>query len=137
MTFKSILIITALIPLFTIVSCKEKSELGDLSPSSNVFAPENHTVFFEVDSVERNNYPYIQLYYHVRYDLIPDSSLISKIIIFRDGELKFRMSPTQSNVLHPRDFDVSHGAGYYYSFAFEEKDGTLSSFSEPYYVYFP
>ncbi|MCW3104079.1 MAG: hypothetical protein JWO09_2519 [Bacteroidetes bacterium] len=128
------------IALFILFSfgCRKKSELGELSPESNIFAPENpHTEFFIVDSIQVNAYPYVQLYYHIRYDLIPDASLISKIVIYRDGELALRLSPTQVNVYYPRDLNVYHSQTYAYTFAFEEADGTLSFFSNPHYVHVP
>ncbi|MCW3072144.1 MAG: hypothetical protein JWO44_2034 [Bacteroidetes bacterium] len=138
MLLRKFFALTALLTFLLTGGCTKKSELGELSPESNVFAPENpHTEFFIVDSVQVNAYPYVQLYYHIRYDLIPDASAISKIVIYRDGALKLRLSPTQVNVYYPRDLDVYHSNTYSYTFAFEEADGTLSDFSSPHYVHVP
>jgi hypothetical protein len=139
MTLSTKISLLLLLPaLLFIASCTKKSELGELDPSSNVFAPENtHTNFFEVDSVKTDPYPYVQLYYHIRYDLIPDATAISKIIIYRNGTLVLRLSPTQVNAFYPRDLGVDRYNTYSYTFAFEEADGSLSRFTDPFYVHVP
>lgn len=123
--------------LILIVACQKKSELDDLSPKSNVFAPENKNKFFVFDSVKTNQYPYAQLFYHVRYDLMPDPSVVSKIVIYRDGVLKFRLSLTQPNVYKPTDLSVYRFTTYNYTFALEDSNGGLSFFSDQLTVYIP
>ena len=114
-------------------SCTKKSEL-DALPYNN-FIPGDTTQFFVVDSIRGNPFPYIKLYYHIRYDQIAHPSEISKIIIYRDGIQKFVLSPAQPNVYSPTDMNVWRFTNYTYTFAFQDANGKLSRFSRNYPFY--
>ena len=126
--------------IFILNACTKKSELGDLK-KDNVMDPENSTDIFVLDSVRETlntAWPnsFIQLYYHVNYNLLKDQSKVSKILLYKDGGLKYTLSPTQVNAYFPTDYSVTSGQTYIYAFAIQEPNGSISKFSSPHSIYF-
>jgi hypothetical protein len=112
-------------------SCTKKSELEPLDAESNFFysPEETYNNYFIFDSTYSSQYPYVQLYYHLNPE-VPVAS-IYKIYIYRDGEIRFKLLPSQVNAFNPRDLNVSRFHTYNYTFAIAESDETITKVSLP------
>lgn len=117
-------------------SCSKKSELEDLTLSNNM-DPSNNVDIFVLDSVQTSQNPYIKLFYHIKYDLIKDTSKISKIVVYKGNTQVFDLPKAAFNAFSPTDLSVTRFNTYHYSFALRDKNGNLSKFSKVHSVYLP
>lgn len=134
--FKNILPFLVLFSLaFATNSCNKENELGELTP--NNMEAGNGIDVFVFDSAQANPFPYVKLFYHIKYEFVPDTSKIYKILVYRGNALVFTLSPDASNAFSPMDLGVDRFTTYYYRFALKESDNTISKLSEPHMVYVP
>ena len=127
--------------IVSLISCSKESGLDALE-ADNVMEPANPTDVFVLDSVRKSVAwagagTYLQLFYHVKYELMGDTTRISKVVIYRNGAECYRLGLHQMNTYNPKDYGVSVGHTYTYTFAFMEENETLSKLSAKHVIVFP
>lgn len=141
MTIKKYILPFLFLLILALSGCSKGTELGALE-KNNVLDPEDTTDVFVLDSTRTKLTPtgpsfFIQLFYHIRYDLIKDTSKIYKIALYKDGALYYKLPLNHPDTYRPTDYTVAVGRYYTYTFALLEDEESASKLSAEHIVGFP
>ncbi len=126
-----------LISLFALLlsSCdKKENELENLT-LFNAFDTDSGIELLTIDSVQRGygSTNFIKGYFHLNTTYV-DTSLLHRIILFRDGAEKARLSP--GNFTFFGDITAIPGATYNYQLSLIMKDSSYTKLTQPYVILF-
>lgn len=134
-TKRTTLILFILILGFSLTSCEKKeNELTDVI-LYNPYDLNSGIELVTIDSMTRNygSLPNLKGFFHINNEYV-DSSLVHRLILYRDGVEKGRLSP--GNFSFFVDITAQPGGTYNYQLSIIMKDSSYTKLSQPYIILF-
>jgi len=117
-------------------SCEKKeNELADVV-LYNAFDQGSGIELITIDSMTRSygSLPALRGYFHINSQIIPDTAIVKRLILYRNGLEKGRLSP--GNVSFFVDITAQPGATYNYQLSIIMKDSSYTKLTQPYIILF-
>lgn len=121
---------------FAFSSCEKKeNELANVA-LFNPYDISSGIELMAIDSMKRNygSLPNLRGYFHINSAVIPDTSIVQRVILYRNGLEKGRLSP--GNITFFVDITAQPGGTYNYQLQLLMKDSSYTKFTQPYVITF-
>ncbi len=122
--------------VLTLSSCeKQDNELENLV-LFNPYDPSSGIALLAIDSMKRNygTLPNLRGYFHINSLIIPDTSIVQRVILYRNGLEKGRLSP--GDISFFVDITAFPGGNYNYQLQLLMKDSSYTKITQPYEILF-
>ncbi len=122
--------------VLTLSSCeKQDNELENLV-LFNPYDPSSGIELLAIDSMKRNygTLPNLRGYFHINSLIIPDTSIVQRVILYRNGLEKGRLSP--GDISFFVDITAFPGGNYNYQLQLLMKDSSYTKITQPYEILF-
>ncbi|MDQ3050853.1 MAG: hypothetical protein M3Q95_08215 [Bacteroidota bacterium] len=122
--------------VLTLSSCeKQDNDLENLV-LFNPYDPSSGIELLAIDSMKRNygTLPNLRGYFHINSLIIPDTSIVQRVILYRNGLEKGRLSP--GDISFFVDITAFPGGNYNYQLQLLMKDSSYTKITQPYEILF-
>ncbi len=122
--------------VLTLSSCeKQDNDLENLV-LFNPYDPSSGIELLAIDSMKRNygTLPNLRGYFHINSLIIPDISIVQRVILYRNGLEKGRLSP--GDISFFVDITAFPGGNYNYQLQLLMKDSSYTKITQPYEILF-
>ena len=117
-----------------VLSCQKADNKLEGSTLNNPFSYDSGIELIQIDSIVKYYGPsnYIKGYYSINYEYFKDTSQIKYVIVYRNEQLKYTITPPDRNFFV--DFTLLLGGTYNYQLLLFMKDDSKTKLSVPYYI---
>jgi hypothetical protein len=121
---------------FTLSGCEKLDNELDNIPLANPYDPNSGVELMQIDSMQRyyGSTNYLKGYFHINSLHVPDTSIVQRVILYRDGVEKGRLSP--GNISFFADITAQPGGTYDYQLQFLMKDSSYTKLTTSYVIVF-
>lgn len=122
--------------VLTLSSCeKQDNDLENLV-LFNPYDPSSGIELLAIDSMKRNygTLPNLRGCFHINSLIIPDTSIVQRVILYRNGLEKGRLSP--GDISFFVDITAFPGGNYNYQLQLLMKDSSYTKITQPYEILF-
>lgn len=129
-------VIIAILFFITFSSCdKQENELENVK-LVNPYDQSSGIPLLVIDSMQRNygSLPNLKGYFHINSGIIPNTGIVQRVVLYRNGLEKGRLSP--GNITFFVDITALPGGTYNYQLQLLMKDSSYTKLTPPYIITF-